>query len=218
MGAKKAPASTNAETSSPAKKGRVVTFEAAVSRKIYDNYRDLTPQETDATLDSEGRTLRQLLSEHMALNARCPGSVTMGATYHANNRKVFSRKAKDHEAAREALNETEIRPSLLKASALSHMLSITRVVIHTCSQAHELSSLGVAVPGQAMLAATERHDRGLMLKFVQVCDGCPNLVECQGILRWMLGLRLQCSEKQLPAALKACEFLSRCRAQCTMHA
>lgn len=62
---------------------------ASVSKKIYDNLRDLVPQEIDGNTDVAGKTLRECLTERLRLHIEDPAVYPVGKTSYAQCRDTF---------------------------------------------------------------------------------------------------------------------------------
>jgi hypothetical protein len=94
------------------------TLAGKTARKLYDNFRDFTPQEIDGVLNEAGKTLRQCLTDSIALFEHDPKKHPLGAKVYAEFRKVFRASTSPQKtlADIETDEAEEINPQLLKAA------------------------------------------------------------------------------------------------------
>ena len=64
-------------------------FKALTQRRLYDNFKDFSPEEKHDIVDSGGRTLEQRIEERLRLNAVDPSKNPMGPQWYQEMRKRF---------------------------------------------------------------------------------------------------------------------------------
>lgn len=124
MAGKKRTAS--APVAASATKRRLQTSEAIVSQKLRDNFKGLSPQETDAVRGQDGRTLRERILYDMEQAKTQGNNMVWGRHYYDSLRKEYQSEGDTHSALEPPKNSDEISPALLKAMLMTQRMKVDR--------------------------------------------------------------------------------------------
>lgn len=112
--------------SAPGAKRRLQTTDTIVAQKLRDNFKGLTPQETDAVRGEDGRTLRERIAHDMETAKAQGQNVVWGRYYYDSLHREYQSGCDAHSALEPPKSADEISPALLKAMLMTQRVKVDR--------------------------------------------------------------------------------------------
>lgn len=190
------PAKSPAGATSPAK-GK--TPEQLAAQKIYDNMKSSSQFQKEIMVEPKSKlTMVQYVARDIRAEMNGERKIVWGKRYYRDLRNLFSVQSKDHAGAAGAKQPEPA--AAVGAIATPAAASTAQPEETVCAR---LLSAMIAVK------RGERNARDKMMMYIAQPEPPPNGAEICGVLRWGMGLKLNCRKVQLPMAKKILAWLVR---------